>query len=109
MISINYQEIIDEQKRIYDRLCQRIEDIMLDVRGMGNYFVCNINTETVNLYADLLKMKRLSDGINNMLKNQYLTYSYASSLRDGNMRLDKIVESVKNQLKSLDNQMEYGQ
>ena len=98
MEEINYQDLINKQKNIYFMLCERIKNIMVRVSRMGDYFVNNINHKTVNLYDDLFKMKRLSEAINNMLKNEYFTYSYFTALNENNMRLDRLVESIENRL-----------
>ncbi len=98
MEEINYQDLINRQKNIYYMLCKRIKNIISCVSRMGDYFVNNINHRMVNLYDDLFKMKRLEDSINNMLKNEYLTYSYLNALSENNMRLDRLVESIENRL-----------
>jgi hypothetical protein len=43
-------------------------------------------------------MKRLSETIDNMLKNEHLTHSYFTVLGENNMRLDRLVESIENRL-----------
>lgn len=98
MEDINYQGLINRQKNIYYMLCERIKNIMFRISRMGDYFVNNINHKSVNLYDDLFKMKRLSETIDNMLKNEHLTHSYFTLLGENNMRLDRLVESIENRL-----------
>ena len=63
----NIVELINKEKQKLEILKERYNAMLVDVKGLGAYFVENITVRNLDLYNDILEAKRVYENVENII------------------------------------------